>query len=221
MSFLNAKQVFEKQFESTTKYFASPASKKSLASCALTLISYILIPIALMPINSSAETEIEKSSAEKQASKRPNRKKGIVDQVSGQGYGMAGCGLGSILFGERPGMVQIFAGTTNSIYSNNTFGVSSGTSNCSDDAQEMAALIFIETNRQSVESDVARGGGETLSAFYDIAGCHAKREEMSLILQKNYSGIFHSEATSSQVIKAIRETLSKVRTTSLSCQNLG
>ena len=52
------------------------------------------------------------------------KRKGLVDQVSGQGYGTAGCGLGSILFGEKEGMVQVFASTTNGIYSNNTFGVS-------------------------------------------------------------------------------------------------
>ncbi len=54
-----------------------------------------------------------------------------VDKSNNAAYGMAGCGLGSILFGEtenRGG--QILAATTNGIYGNGTFAMSSGTSNC-------------------------------------------------------------------------------------------
>ena len=32
-------------------------------------------------------------------------RKGLVEEVSGQGYGAAGCGLGSILFGSKPGFI--------------------------------------------------------------------------------------------------------------------
>ncbi|MFN8945903.1 MAG: DUF3015 family protein, partial [Pseudobdellovibrionaceae bacterium] len=58
------------------------------------------------------------------------KKKALVDEMSGQGYGMAGCGLGSVVFGDKPGFIQIFAATLNSIGGNQTFGISLGTSNC-------------------------------------------------------------------------------------------
>ena len=45
-------------------------------------------------------------------------------------YGMAGCGLGSMLFGD--GGLQTSAATTNGIVANQSFGITSGTSNCVD-----------------------------------------------------------------------------------------
>ncbi len=46
------------------------------------------------------------------------------------GYGDAGCGLGSMLFGNSPGKgSQILAVTTNGT-GMQSFGISSGTSNC-------------------------------------------------------------------------------------------
>ena len=42
-------------------------------------------------------------------------------------YGIAGCGLGSVLFGTSGG---VFAYTTNSSSGNQVFGITSGTSNC-------------------------------------------------------------------------------------------
>ncbi|MFN7453535.1 MAG: DUF3015 family protein, partial [Pseudobdellovibrionaceae bacterium] len=44
-------------------------------------------------------------------------------------YGDAGCGLGSVIFGNEKGFSQIFAATTNGTVGNQTFGISSGTSN--------------------------------------------------------------------------------------------
>ena len=153
------------------------------------------------------------------------KKKGLVDQMSGQGYGMAGCGLGSILFGDKPGMVQIFASTTNNTYGNNTFGVSSGTSNCeTDDGDAKSAKVFIESNRFAIENDIARGSGETLSAFFDIAGCE-ERANVGQALQKNYQGIFAKDAGSErnpeQVLNSIRETIRANKPTATACPNLG
>ena len=46
---------------------------------------------------------------------------------AGQGfeptYGLAGCGLGSMLIGSKPGIVQIFASTTNGSFGTQTFGI--------------------------------------------------------------------------------------------------
>ncbi|HYG66757.1 MAG TPA: DUF3015 family protein, partial [Anaeromyxobacteraceae bacterium] len=45
-------------------------------------------------------------------------------------YGAAGCGLGSMAFGNTPGAVQILASTTNGLFGTQTFGITTGTSNC-------------------------------------------------------------------------------------------
>jgi hypothetical protein len=164
----------------------------------------------------------EDGDSERTPSKKRERKQGLIGEFSGQGYGMAGCGLGSIFFGEMPGIVQIFAGTTNDFYSNNTFGVTLGTSNCvPDQAGEMAAQMFLDSNRQTMENDVARGGGETLEAFFDIAGCGTSRSQVGELLQKNYEGIFRKDAAASQVVKSIRQTIRQNQSTAQSCLNLG
>ena len=48
-------------------------------------------------------------------------------------YGTAGCGLGSLVFGDQPGIIQIVAATLNGI-GGQTFAITSGTSNCGEAA---------------------------------------------------------------------------------------
>ena len=44
------------------------------------------------------------------------------EAIKGTGtYGLAGCGLGSMAFGDSPGAVQIFAATTNGLFGTQTF----------------------------------------------------------------------------------------------------
>lgn len=127
--------------------------------------------------------------------------------AAGQGYGMAGCGLGSILFGEQTGMIQIVAATTNGIYSHQTFAISSGTSNCTDAGgdDQRSASLFIEGNREALEKDVARGGGETVATLSSIMGCKDS-SAFGAVLQKNYGKIFPSQAAATEnVVQSIAE----------------
>ena len=49
-----------------------------------------------------------------------------------QNVGMAGCGLGSVLFGnQNTVLMQLLAATTNGILWNQSFGITTGTLNCS------------------------------------------------------------------------------------------
>ena len=50
--------------------------------------------------------------------------------ISAGGYGSAGCGLGAIVFGSKPGMIQVLAATTNATFYSQTFGITTGTSEC-------------------------------------------------------------------------------------------
>ncbi len=133
-------------------------------------------------------------------------KKGLIDQVSGQGFGMAGCGVGSILFGETPGLAQVAASLTNQIYFNNTFAGTSGTSNCedADPIDARTAQVFIDSNRVAIENDIAKGSGETLQAFFELAGC-SPRGESTLSLHRHYQEIFVPGAKSIDVVKSIRQ----------------
>lgn len=88
-------------------------------------------------------------------------------------YGMAGCGLGSLIIKED-GILQIFAATSNGTAGNQTFGITLGTSNCTP-ASKMAAISkqehFITNNLNDLYIDMSQGDGEALRAFADTLGC--------------------------------------------------
>ncbi|HKU42021.1 MAG TPA: DUF3015 family protein [Polyangiales bacterium] len=112
------------------------------------------------------------------------------------GYGTAGCGLGSILFGNEPGIVQVLAATTNGTFGTQTFGISSGTSNCVDTAGGGASTkAFIQANREVVAKEIARGSGETISSISTLAGC-ANAAAVGSTLQSEFKSIFPNEQVS-------------------------
>jgi hypothetical protein len=107
-----------------------------------------------------------------------------------EAYGTAGCGLGSLIIGSKPGIIQIFASTTNGTLGTQTFGITSGTSNCAETSGAQASTKnFVETNRTVVAKDIARGQGETIATLSSMAGCRDSRVVGSS-LQKNYKRIF-------------------------------
>lgn len=117
-------------------------------------------------------------------------------------YGTAGCGLGSILFGNKPGIVQIFAATTNGFFGTQTFGITSGTSNCGGQAVTVvAAKQFIETNREAFAKDVSRGQGETIDTLASLGGCQDSKA-VAANLQRNFKTIFPSAAVSNTDVSA-------------------
>jgi len=133
-------------------------------------------------------------------------------------YGDAGCGLGSMLFGAQPGMVQVLAGTTNATFGSQTFGITSGTSNCGTAGAIIQAKEFVEGNRDALAKDIARGRGETISSLSHLAGCK-NSVQVGRTLQQNYRGIFPSAAVSDQKVgDSVVKLLKKER--GLSCNKL-
>jgi hypothetical protein len=115
---------------------------------------------------------------------------------TGRGYGTAGCGLGSLIFEPGSGFTQVFAATTNGSFGSQTFGISSGTSNCVDaDGGTDSAKAFIETNRPAVAKDIARGQGETIDSLTRLGGC-ADARAVGASLQKNFDRVFPSASMS-------------------------
>ena len=105
-------------------------------------------------------------------------------------YGDAGCGLGSILFGAKPGFVQVFAATTNGTFGSQTFGITTGTSNCGGGGGGTpTARNYVETNREAVAKDISRGNGETIADLSQLAGCRDSHA-VGRSLQKNFKRIF-------------------------------
>jgi hypothetical protein len=135
------------------------------------------------------------------------------------GYGTAGCGLGSMLFGKQAGMIQVLAATTNGVFGTQTFGISSGTSNCIDNtAGPSTSKAFIETNREAVAKDISRGQGETISSLSVLAGC-PNSNLVGAVLQSDFAKIFpNASVTGSQAGDNVIQVLRGHR--ELSCKNL-
>ena len=133
-------------------------------------------------------------------------------------YGDAGCGLGSLAFGDQQGGIQILAATLNAT-GIQTFGITTGTSNCSGISGGQATRIFIEANREALAKDVSRGSGETIGTLTWLNGCTDSRS-VGVALQKNFSVIFPSEDVSTDAVTAaVIKTLTDDKM--LACQNLG
>ena len=103
-------------------------------------------------------------------------------------YGEAGCGLGSVVMGKDGN--QILAATTNET-GMQSFGISSGTSNCVDEGTVKAGRevpLFIEVNRVALAKDAARGQGETLAGLAQLMGC--QEQAFGQAMKSNYDNIF-------------------------------
>jgi hypothetical protein len=121
------------------------------------------------------------------------------------GYGSAGCGLGSMVIGNSQGFSQVFAATTNGTSGSQTFGISSGTSNCA--AGGSTASLFIEANKVALSNDVARGRGESLTALSQIYGVK-DLAAMEVALKNNYKVVFkndNAEAINMEITKILAD----------------
>jgi hypothetical protein len=138
-------------------------------------------------------------------------------------YGMAGCGLGSLAFKEDKVVEQVLAGTTNGTFYTQTFGISSGTSNCTDDGVVSARRqvpMFIEANQIALANDIARGEGETLAHLSSVLGCNDDARFGST-LQKNYNKIFSTEnIKGARVTDSILSTVKSDSALASNCKNM-
>lgn len=117
-------------------------------------------------------------------------------------YGPAGCGLGSLVFEPDSGFTQIFAATTNGTSANQTFGITTGTSNCAPSGGGKAsAKAFVASNRAALSKDIARGRGETLQSLSELAGC-ADSAAVGHKLQQSFKQIFPASSTSDADVSA-------------------
>jgi len=85
---------------------------------------------------------------------------GSAGSAHAQPYGMAGCGLGSIAFGNDQTMFkQVLAATTNGTFGTQTFGITSGTSNCVSGGDQGRARTGCVCRGQFPRSESQHGGG--------------------------------------------------------------
>lgn len=88
--------------------------------------------------------------------------------------GDAGCGLGSLVISKNSKGLQLLAATTNGTFGSQTFGITSGTSNCSSSGivmNDKQIEYFVEVNQEDLKREMAQGRGEKLSTLAALHGC--------------------------------------------------
>lgn len=125
------------------------------------------------------------------------------------------CGWGSKLMEGNEGIVpQVLAVTTNGTSGNQTFGITSGTSGCTQDGvvrSSWKTAMFIDGNMNKLARDTAAGQGESLSSLANLLGVtDGDKQVFYSAMQSNFSEIFVSEATTSQEVRdALRGVLAR------------
>lgn len=120
--------------------------------------------------------------------------------AAGSSQNNTGCGLGSMLLGEAANdsiLLQVFAATTNGTFGNQTFGITSGTSDCKTPSKIVnneRLNEFVVANIDSLAKDIAKGQGESLDTVAELMNIPSEqRATVYAQLQANFSNIFTSE----------------------------
>lgn len=120
--------------------------------------------------------------------------------AAGQARSNVGCGLGTVLFENKADnsiLLQVLQATTNGTSGNQTFGISSGTSDC----QQPSAFVqneklnhFVRANMDNLAKEIAMGKGETLDTFVEMLGVEPTQgDAFKAKLQANFGKIFTSD----------------------------
>ena len=110
-----------------------------------------------------------------------------------------GCGLGSLAWQGKADstLFQAFEATTNGTFGSQTFGITTGTSNCTQPSKFVSnekTNEFVVANMDNLAKDIARGSGETLEALADLMQIPAgERAAFYQKLQTSFAKIFTSE----------------------------
>lgn len=138
------------------------------------------------------------------------------------GYGAAGCGLGSMVMGHDTGFSQVFASTTNATSGSQTFGITSGTSNCGDHGLvklDREREVFAQQNYTILVKEMAQGKGENLNTLASLYQCPAETyQEFGALVQEKFNHLVaHDQTTSTELLSQLESQLSRHAKLAKSC----
>lgn len=129
-----------------------------------------------------------------------------------------GCGLGKLLWGEAASghnkiVQQVLAATTNGTLGNQTFGITSGTSGCTNDGMvknDQKVIVFASANFENLKQEMAQGGGEYLSSLATLMDIPAEHQGVFFSMtQERYTSLVKSETTTpDEMLVALNQELS-------------
>ncbi|MBW6489191.1 DUF3015 family protein [Sulfurimonas sp.] len=122
-----------------------------------------------------------------------------------------GCGLGSMIIKDDSSAVLLaLQATTNGIFGNQTFGITSGTLGCQKTQLVMneRAEEFVASNMDQLAKEIAQGHGESVDTLAELLEVSDKAT-FSASLQANYNSIYTSQNAK------MADVLDNISTTSL------
>ena len=121
----------------------------------------------------------------------------IMFSANAHAVDSTGCGLGSLAWRGQSGIIpQVLAATTNGLFGNQTFGITSGTSGCDPHGRVTGGtgrmmLAFLENNLEQFAMDASAGHGETIETLAGIMNVDS--EKLGEISKTNFAVLFPDE----------------------------
>ena len=125
------------------------------------------------------------------------------------------CGWGAKLMEGNSGIApQVLAVTTNGTSGNQTFGITSGTSGCTQDGvvhSTWKTALFIDGNMDRLARDMSVGQGESIDSLAGLLGMDAGHKSLfSKVAKENFGSIFPTaDVSSQQVLASLKGVLSQ------------
>lgn len=126
-----------------------------------------------------------------------------------------GCGVGSILWAGQAGLVpKVLAATTNGIFGNQTFGISTGTLGCQQDgviSSRVRLTMYTGSNIEKLARDMSVGQGESLNVLADLMGVQSQDKAAFFQTSRDHFGsIFAPQnQNAGQVLNALQAVMAK------------
>lgn len=127
-----------------------------------------------------------------------------------------GCGLGKLAWSDYSHQKnigpQVLMATTNGTFWSQTFGISSGTSGCTNDGKVMAehkTTTFAQLNFENLSQEMAQGQGEHLASLATLMGVPAEQHPAFFAMtQERYTSLIKTgEASPVAMVKAINDAI--------------
>ncbi|GJL59029.1 MAG: hypothetical protein NPIRA03_18860 [Nitrospirales bacterium] len=127
-----------------------------------------------------------------------------------------GCGLGKLAWGDSSQKEsiggQVMMATTNGTFGSQTFGISSGTSGCTNDGKIFASEkvnVFAAINFDNLAQEMAQGEGEHLTSLATLMGIPVVQQPAFFAMtQEKYTTLVQSgESSPKAVVAAIHDAM--------------
>ena len=128
-----------------------------------------------------------------------------------------GCGLGKLAWmdygGQKQNAPQVMMATTNGTFGSQTFGISSGTSGCTNDGVIMKNKHLNMASRafESLAEEMAQGRGEHLASLATLLGVPEEAQpEFFALVQEHYTLLVGSDHTTAvTMLQALQASMAE------------